>query len=203
VRLGAPPRAATTTIWLAAKTPPAKSSLKIHVVRKRQKRGMNSEDDINLLSKIYIVVTDISGVRSSQLNWRAAINNDLHIYGDDVDEIFMEIEKSYPFAWQTVPFSQYFAEEGANINYFTGLALRLITIPIRVILWLLSKKYGPKYYNAINSWLDRFDSPRPRTPFTIGHLFAFVRHQTWSDELQIPHNLPEIDNMALKRILKR
>jgi hypothetical protein len=32
----APPRAATTTIWLAAKTPPAKSSRKIHVGRHKQ-----------------------------------------------------------------------------------------------------------------------------------------------------------------------
>jgi hypothetical protein len=164
---------------------------------------MISEDDINLLTKIYTAVTDISGVRISQLNFQAAINNDLHIYGDDVDEIFMEIERSYPFAWQTFPFSHYFAEEGANISYFAGLVLRLISLPLRVILWLYSKKYGPKYYDAFSSWLDKIDSPRPRTPFTIGHLFAFVRNQTWSENLQMPQDLSELDALALKRIKKK
>ena len=164
---------------------------------------MNSEDDIKLLSKIYTAVTDISGVRISQLNCQAAINNDLHIYGDDVDEIFMDIERSYPFDWQTFPFSDYFAEEGANTSFFTGLFLRLISLPLRVILWLYSKKYGSKHYDAFSSWLDRIDSPRPRTPFTIGHLFAFVRNQAWSENLQIPQNLPELDTLALKRIKKK
>ena len=164
---------------------------------------MNSEDDITLLKHIYASIVDISGVRISQLNCKVAINNDLHIYGDDVDEIFSEINRSYPFSWQTFPFSKYFAEEGASTNFFTGILLNLILFPFRLILWVHSKLYTPKYYNAFCSWLESIDSPRPRTPFTVEHLFAFVKNQTWSENLKISHNLSDLDTEALKRLRKR
>ena len=170
---------------------------------KAPKHAMTLEDDINLLSKIYTSVTEISGVRISQLSYKAAMNNDLHIYGDDVDEIFTEIEKSYPFAWETFPFSHYFVEEGMRFNQLIGVLLRLLFLPIRILFWVHAKKFGPKYYESFISWLDKVDSPYPRTPFTIGHLFAFVKNGSWSESIQIPPNLPEIDNLALNRIKKK
>jgi len=163
---------------------------------------MNIEDDINLLKAIYTAVINISGVKYSKLTYNTAINNDLHIYGDDVDEILIEINQRYPFPWQTFPFSDYFASEVANLNHFTGFIVRLVTLPLRIIWWAFSKKYGSALYEAFCDWVDRIDAPRLRTPFTIGHLFAFVREQAWSDNLTIPQHLAEIDKLVLSQWMR-
>jgi len=163
---------------------------------------MDLEDDIKLLKSIYSAVIDVSGARLSELNYETAINNDLHIYGDDVDEIFLEISTIYSFQWQTFPFSNYFASEGANIHHFRGLLVRLFTLPIRLIWWLASRKNGSARFEAFFSWVDQIGVPRRRIPFTIGLLFAFVRQQTWSDGLVVPQHLADIDKMALARLSK-
>ena len=163
---------------------------------------MHTNSEIRLLTSIYKALMLTTGVRLKQLNWKCAINNDLHVYGDDVDEFLKEINEEYPFEWQTLPFSHYFADEGASIWHGAGFIMRILTLPLLLVLWGIARRGNRLPYERFLCWLDEIGNPRKRTPFTVGLLFAFVKNKTWSDNLSIPKEIESWDALALDHLKK-
>ena len=162
---------------------------------------MNHTEDKELLELIYRSIQSISALSFDQLGPNASLNNDLHIYGDDVDEIFEEINKKFPFEWQTFPFGDYFDSEGSRPGQMIELFLSVLLIPVRIFLWWHERTYGSLYGRKLSNWL--FDLGHLKhPPFTIGHLFAFVKNKTWSKNLEIPAELDHLGR-ELAEILKR
>ena len=162
---------------------------------------MTRTEDKELLELIYRSIQSISAVSFDQLRPKASLNNDLHIYGDDVDEIFEEINKRFPFEWQTFPFGDYFDSEGSRPGQTIEFFLSVLLIPVRIILWWHERIFGSLYGRKLANWLFNLGHLK-HPPFTIGQLFAFVKNQTWSKNLEIPDDLDSLDR-ELADILKK
>ncbi|EMJ97822.1 DUF1493 family protein [Leptospira alstonii] len=133
---------------------------------------------VKLVKKILICVVRNRGVDLDKLTMTTSLNRDLGLDGDDVDDLWEDIDKYVRIDWSSWNFKEYFYEEG--ISFGNALVL-FIRFPV-ILSFALIKKIFRWMRVSVN--VDLFQSSyfkEEKKDFKIGHLIAAAYSGKWEN----------------------
>lgn len=70
-----------------------------------------TELDSDVAQRVCEIVADVSAVQAQEIGPSTRLREDLNLVGDDVDDLFLELQEQFHTDWSDLDFHRYFKEE--------------------------------------------------------------------------------------------